>query len=118
MYVASTNGIHVYGLNKSKPTIIHEKTYLNGIEVLDIAFDNEKRIWAGTNQNGLYIVDGDNAEKINILKNKANLQTIRSIAFDNNNLAIIASEGDGLIIIDESLKLIKKYLTSQITKTL
>ena len=70
LYVASTNGIDVYGLNKSKPTIIHEKTYLNGIEVLDIAFDNEKRIWAGTNQNGLYIVDGDNAEKINILKTK------------------------------------------------
>ena len=89
MYVASTNGIHVYGLNKSKPTIIHE-TYLNGIEVLDIAFDNEKRM-GGTNQNGLYIVDGDNAEKIIILKNEANLQTIRSIAFDNNNLAIIAS---------------------------
>lgn len=108
LYVASTNGIDVYGLNKSKPTIIHETTYLNGIEVLDIALDSEKRIWAGTNQNGLYIVDGDNSEKISLLKNEANLQTIRSIAFDNNNLAIIASEGDGLIIIDESLKLIKK----------
>ena len=105
MYVASTNGIDVYGLNKSKPTIIYENTYLNGIEVLDIAFDSEKRIWAGTNQNGLYIVDGDNSEKISLLKNEANLQTIRSIAFDNNNLAIIESEEDGLIIIDESLKL-------------
>jgi signal transduction histidine kinase/DNA-binding response OmpR family regulator/ligand-binding sensor domain-containing protein len=108
VYVASTNGIDVYDLNKVESVLIYEKTLLNDIEVLDIAFDHNKRLWAGTNQKGLHILEEGHFKKISLLKNKDNLQTIRSITFDNDNSAIIAIEGDGLIIFNEDLELIKK----------
>ena len=108
VYVASTNGIDVFSLNKSEPILVYEKTLLNDIEVLDIAFDHNKCLWAGTNQSGLYVFKGDRFKKIRLTKEKDDFKTIRSITFDNNNSAIIASEEDGLIIISEDLELTKK----------
>lgn len=108
VYVASTNGIDVFSLNKSEPILVYEKTLLNDIEVLDIAFDHNKCLWAGTNQSGLYVFKGDRFKKIRLTKKKDDFKTIRSITFDNNNSAIIASEEDGLIIISEDLELTKK----------
>ena len=109
IYIASTKGIDVYDYYQSTHQLIKQKSLLKNHEILDLDFDNQNRIWAGTYQKGLYVIDENEAMlKIKIYDSRLRTHTIRSIEFDKENKALIALEGVGLLIMDHQFKTLNK----------
>ncbi|MGI9594119.1 MAG: ATP-binding protein [Patiriisocius sp.] len=106
VYVASTNGINVYDYFEENNELLKRKTLLGEKEVLDFNFDKQNRIWAGTYQKGLFVIDTEESQKINIESPQIKTHTIRSIEFDKNNTALIALEGLGLITMNEQFEVL------------
>lgn len=100
IYVASTKGITVYDYLKETRQLKERDTLLNDTEVLDFNFDNQGRIWAGTSQEGVYVIENDIPKKLKNFDARLKTHTIRSIEFDKNNKALIALEGVGLVVVD------------------
>ena len=107
IYVASTDGIHVYDYEKNK-LLKKRKTLLEGIETLDFDFDKKNRIWAGTYQEGLFSIEEETVIKVPLYDKRLKTSTIRSIAFDQMDKALIALEGSGLFIMDDDFKVLNK----------
>lgn len=108
VFVASTGGIHVYDYFKKNKRLVKRKTVLKNKEILDFDFDKQNRIWAGTYQKGLFLVEEGKVKKIKIYDNRIKIYTVRSVRFDKNDLALIALEGLGLLIMDKDFKVLNK----------
>ena len=108
IYIASTKGINIYNYYQSINELVKYKTRLENHEILDLNFDNQNRIWVGTYEKGLFIIDNDDVKKIKTYDQKIKTHTIRSIAFDKNNKALIALEGVGLLIMDDQFNILNK----------
>ena len=106
VYVASTKGIIVYEYFEKTNQLLKRKTLLKDIEVLDFSVDKQNRIWAGTYQKGLFVIDNEKSQKINIDNLQVKTYTIRSIEFDNNDIALIALEGIGLLTMNENFEVV------------
>ena len=108
IYIASTKGINIYNYYQSINELVKYKTRLENHEILDLNFDNQNRIWAGTYEKGLFVIDNDDVKKIKTYDQKIKTHTIRSIEFDKNNKVLISLEGSGLIIMDKGFKVLNK----------
>ena len=108
IYIASTKGVNIYTYYQSIHELVPYKTHLKDHEILDLDFDNQNRIWVGTYQKGLHVIDNEDVKKVQIYDQKINTQTIRSIAFDKTNKALIALEGVGLLIMDDQFNILNK----------
>ena len=108
IYIASTKGINIYNYYQSINELVKYKTRLENHEILDLNFDNQNRIWAGTYEKGLFVIDNDDVKKIKTYDQKIKTHTIRSIEFDKNNKALIALEGVGLLIMDDQFNILNK----------
>ena len=108
IYIASTKGINVYNYYESINELVTHKTHLKNHEILDLNFDKQNRIWVGTYQKGLYVIDHDDVKKIKTLDQKIKTHTIRSIEFDKTDKALIALEGVGLLIMDDQFNMLTK----------
>ena len=108
IYIASTKGVNIYTYYQSINELVPYKTHLKDHEILDLDFDNQNRIWVGTYQKGLHVIDNEDVKKVQIYDQKINTQTIRSIAFDKTNKALIALEGVGLLIMDDQFNILNK----------
>ena len=107
VYVASTNGINVYSYLETSNQLMYQHTLLEGIETLDFDFDNQNRIWAGTYQKGLFVIDAQNTKNVDLYDSQVDTFTARSIDFDRENNALISVEGMGLLVIDQDLNIVK-----------
>lgn len=107
VYVASTNGINVYNYIETSYQLVYQHTILEAIETLDFDFDNQNRIWAGTYQKGLFVIDAQNTKKVDLYDSQVDTFTVRSIEFDRKNNALISVEGLGLLVIDQDLNIVK-----------
>jgi signal transduction histidine kinase/DNA-binding response OmpR family regulator/ligand-binding sensor domain-containing protein len=108
VYVASTKGINVYDFFEKNNQLVKHKTLLKNIETLDFDFDKQNRIWAGTHQKGLFVIDNEKVNKVNLFGKRIKTTTIRSIVFDKYDKALIALEGLGLFIMNENFKVVNK----------
>ena len=108
VYVASTKGINVYNFFEKNNQLVKHKTLLKNIETLDFDFDKQNRIWAGTYQKGLFVIDNEKVNKVNLFGKRIKTTTIRSIVFDKYDKALIALEGLGLFIMNENFKVVNK----------
>ncbi len=108
VYVASTKGINVYEYSKENNQLAKQKILLEDIEVLDFDFDKQNRIWAGTYQKGLFVIDNEKVNKVNLFDKRIKTNTIRSIGFDKDDTALIALEGLGLLTMNENFKVVNK----------
>jgi signal transduction histidine kinase/DNA-binding response OmpR family regulator/ligand-binding sensor domain-containing protein len=107
VYVASTNGINVYRYLETSNQLVYQHTLLEAIETLDFDFDNQNRIWAGTYQKGLFVIDAQNTKNVDLYDRQVDTFTARSIDFDRENNALISVEGMGLLVIDQDLNIVK-----------
>ncbi|MFB1039676.1 MAG: hypothetical protein QMC35_04395, partial [Polaribacter sp.] len=107
VYAASTNGINVYSYLETSNQLVYQHTLLEGIETLDFDFDNQNRIWAGTYQKGLFVIDAQNTKNVDLYDSQVDTFTARSIDFDRENNALISVEGMGLLVIDQDLNIVK-----------
>ena len=108
VYVASTKGINVYNFFEKNNQLIKHKTLLKNIETLDFDFDKQNRIWAGTYQKGLFVIDNEKVNKVTLFGRRTKTNTIRSIGFDKDDKALIALEGVGLLTMNEDFKLVNE----------
>ena len=76
------------------------------MKFLILSVDKQNRIWAGTYQKGLFVIDNEKSQKINIDNLQVKTYTIRSIEFDNNDIALIALEGIGLLTMNENFEVV------------
>ena len=108
VYVASTKGINVYDFFEKNNQLVKHKTLLKNIETLDFDFDKQNRIWAGTYQKGLFVIDNEKVNKVNLFGQRIKTTTIRSIVFNKDDKALIAIEGLGLLTMNENFKVVNK----------
>ena len=109
IYIASTKGIDVYNYHQSTNELVKQKTLLKNHEILDLDFDNQNRIWVGTYEKGLYVIDKDDTIiNIKIYDNRIKTYTVRAIEFDQDHKALIALEGVGLLIMDHLFNTLTK----------
>lgn len=108
IYVASTAGINVYDYFEENNRLVKRKTFLSGIETLDFDFDQQNRIWVGTYQKGLFTIKNEVVKKVPLYDKRIKTYTVRSIAFDLDDKALIALEGSGLFIMDKDFNIINK----------
>lgn len=106
VFVASTEGIHVYDYFEKNKRLVKRKTLIKNKEILDFDFDKQNRIWAGTYQKGLFLVEDGKVKKIELYDNRIKTYTIRSVRFDKNDLALIALEGIGLFIMNKDFEIL------------
>jgi len=107
VYVASTNGINVYSYLETTNQLVHERTLLEAIETLDFDFDIQNRIWVGTYQKGLFVIDTQNTLRVDLYSSQVDAYSVRSVAFDRENKGLISVEGVGLLVIDQDLNIVK-----------
>ena len=108
IYVASTKGINVYDYFEKDNQLVKQKTLLNNIEILDFDFDKQNRIWAGTFQKGLFIIDNEKVKKVPLFDKQIKTNPIRAIKFDKDDKALIALEGFGLLKMNENFDVVNK----------
>jgi signal transduction histidine kinase/DNA-binding response OmpR family regulator/ligand-binding sensor domain-containing protein len=108
VYVASTKGINVYDFFEKNNQLVKHNTLLKNIETLDFDFDKQNRIWAGTYQKGLFVIDNEKVNKVPLFDKRIKTTTIRSIVFDKDDKALIALEGLGLLTMNENFKVVNK----------
>jgi len=108
IYVASTKGIMVYNYDAHSNQLEAYKTILKNHEILDLDFDKQNRIWAGTYQKGLYVIDDKKIKNVKLDDKRLKTHTIRSLEFDKNNKVLVSLEGAGLLIMDHDFNLLNK----------
>ena len=108
VYVASTKGINVYDFFEKNNQLVKHNTLLKNIETLDFDFDKQNRIWAGTYQKGLFVIDNEKVNKVPLFDKRIKTTTIRSIVFDKDDKALLALEGLGLLTMNENFKVVNK----------
>ena len=109
VYSATSKGVYVYNYQKEKKNLILKEKILEGLDIIDLAFDNKKRLWVGSEVRGLFIVDKKEIKNIDISQISKKTYAIRKIAFDKNNNALVAIDRLGLFILNEKFKIIKSY---------
>jgi ligand-binding sensor domain-containing protein/CheY-like chemotaxis protein len=109
VYSATSKGVYVYLYQKEEKKLILKEKFLEGTDIIDVAFDYENRLWIGTEVRGLFIVDKKEIKNIDISQISKKTYAIRKIAFDKNNNALVAIDRLGLFILNENFKIIKSY---------
>ena len=98
----------MYDFFEKNNQLVKHKTLLKNIETLDFDFDKQNRIWAGTYQKGLFVIDNEKVNKVPLFGRRTKTTTIRSIGFDKDDKALIALEGLGLLTMNENFKVVNK----------
>ncbi len=109
VYSATSKGVYVFGYQPENKNLILKEKILEGIDIIDIAFDNKNRLWVGTEARGLFIVDKKEIKNIAISQISNKTYAIRKIAFDKNNNALLAIDRLGLFVLNENFDIIKSY---------
>ena len=109
VYSATSKGVYVFGYQAENKNLILKEIFLEGIDIIDIAFDYKQRLWVGTELKGLFIVDKKEIRNIAISQISNKTYAIRKIAFDKNKNALLAIDRLGLFVLNEKFVIIKAY---------
>ena len=109
VYSATSKGVYVFGYQAENKNLILKEIFLEGIDIIDIAFDYKQRLWVGTELKGLFIVDKKEIRNIAISQISNKTYAIRKIAFDKNKNALLAIDRLGLFVLNEKFAIIKAY---------
>lgn len=112
LWLGTQNGIRLYDLtNKEFINNIYteklNKTLLNN-QINRLFIDQEKRIWIGTSENGVFVFNAKTGTMSQFsTKNGLTNNNIGAFSRDNNNNIWIGTE-QGINVIDKNLKIIQK----------
>ncbi|WP_439130894.1 ATP-binding protein [Polaribacter sp.] len=109
VYVATARGCDHYIFNDSENTLVLKKDFLSYSDIIDIAIDDDKKLWIGTEVGGLYLLNDDKIKKVAIKEISKKTNAIRKIEFDKNNNALVAIDRLGLFVIDKNLKVLNTF---------
>jgi len=109
IYAATPRGCFFYTFNNKNNTLEFTKKFLENSDVLDIALDSEKRLWVGTELDGLYIVNNAIINKVTIDEFSEKTYAIRKIKFDAKNNALLAIDRLGLFVINNKLQVVQTF---------
>lgn len=109
VYVATPKGCYFYNYDFNTHTLNFNKKILVQNDILDLALDYKNRLWVGTELGGLYIVDNDDINKVQLNEISSKNYAIRKIKFDKKNNALIAIDRLGLLVINEKLEVVESF---------
>lgn len=109
VYVANGKGCYIYGFSKESDTLSLKEIILENNDIISIALDSKKRLWIGTEVEGLFIKDEKEVKQVFIDELQKKTYAIRKIKFDNQQHALVAIDRLGLFVIDENLNITKTY---------
>ena len=109
IYSASSRGLYVYKYSNEKMKLDFDKKYLENKDIINFAFDSDKRIWVGAEVGGLYVINGNEIKNIPISQISNKTYAIRKISFDKNNNALIAIDRLGLFVLNKNFEIIKSF---------
>jgi CheY-like chemotaxis protein/ligand-binding sensor domain-containing protein/AraC-like DNA-binding protein/two-component sensor histidine kinase len=109
VYSATSKGVYVFSYQAKNKNLILKEKILEGIDIIDIAFDYKNRLWVGTEVRGLFIVDKKEIKNIAISQISNKTYAIRKIAFDKNKNALLAIDRLGLFVLNEKFDIVKSY---------
>ncbi|MBK3516212.1 hybrid sensor histidine kinase/response regulator transcription factor [Carboxylicivirga marina] len=102
VYLATSKGIHTFRFLNGKLT--DRDVQLEQMDIIHFDVDAEKRLWVGTENKGLIIIDDkDNLYPLELFKSSSTYNTVRSIAFNEQGEAVVAVDRLGLFVIDKSM---------------
>ena len=109
VYAATSKGVYVFDYIKKEKDLVIKETFLLTEDIIDISFDQKKRLWVGTEVGGLFIIDQKTIKNIPINQILDKTYAIRKIDFDHKNNALVAIDRLGLFVLDENFKTIQTY---------
>ena len=109
LYAATSDGVVILKYSKGDSVLEVENILLRETDVLDIGFDNNNRLWIGTESDGLFIFKENQVEQILISELTKKSYAVRKISFDNNNNAVVSIDRLGVYVIDPSFTIQNKF---------
>lgn len=109
VYVATGRGCYIYTFSKESNILSLKEIILENNDVISIAIDSKKRLWIGTEVQGLFIRDEKRVKEVFIHELLKKTYAIRKIKFDKQQNALIAIDRLGLFVIDLNLNITKIY---------
>ena len=109
LYAATSDGVVILKYIEEKSALEIKKTLLSETDVLDISFDNNNRLWIGTESDGLFIFKENQVDQILISELTKKSYAVRKISFDNNNNAVVSIDRLGVYVIDPSFTIQNKF---------
>lgn len=105
IFSATPNGVFELEYQPNSMSLEVKNQFLTDYDVIDIAFDASKRIWIGTEVDGLHVKSSDKIQKVAIPQLDKKTYAIRKISFDKNGKALVAIDRLGLFVFNSQLKL-------------
>ncbi|WP_430815668.1 ATP-binding protein [Carboxylicivirga sp. RSCT41] len=108
VYLATSKGIHIFLFQNGK--LSKSEVHLEQMDIIHFDSDDDKRLWVGTENNGLIIIDEQGEiYQPNLFRSADSYNTVRSIAFNRQGEAIVAVDRLGLFVMDKSLKILLQF---------
>ncbi len=108
VYLATSKGIHTFRFHKGQLT--KSKVYLMNMDIIHFDIDEGKRLWVGTENKGLIIIDDqEKVHRSDLFTSAGSYNTVRGIAFNKQGEAIVAVDRLGLFVMDSSLKVKQQF---------
>ena len=109
IFSATSRGVHVLSYNREQNKLYGQEKFLTNQDIIDLAIDENQKIWAGTETGGLFVIDSGKVEQVNIPQLSKKTYAIRQITFDNKGKALIAIDRLGLFVINQELEIENIY---------
>lgn len=109
IYSATSKGLFVFDYKKADQTLTEVNYYLKGKDIIDFNIDKKGNIWVGTEVDGLFKVDKNNVESIELVKNLQKTYAIRKISFNKKQHILVAVDRLGLFVLNEKNEIIANY---------
>jgi signal transduction histidine kinase/ligand-binding sensor domain-containing protein/DNA-binding response OmpR family regulator len=114
LLLATSNGVFEYNLRNKEYTNIFENwpsSTRNPTGCSAILIDHQKKLWIGTKNDGIFIVDTSSKKITNLNKTNANLfsNDIFKLYQDSQNKVWVATTGGGLSLYDEKTQTFRSF---------
>ena len=110
LWVCTEKGLSLFNFEKNE---FHNYTFneSNPINVISLFEDSQRRLWVGTSSSGLFLFHRQTKQLVKI--NQDLNVTINAILELNSNQILMATTGNGLLVLDIKNDKISTYLKSQ-----
>ncbi|TLX75635.1 response regulator [Labilibacter sediminis] len=102
VYSATSKGVVVYDYEQGNLNVVD--TLLSGKDIITVSIDDKRRVWIGTERDGLFVKDSNKLIDVELYNSSLKTYSVRDIAFNTHGDAVIAVDRLGLYIVDDSFE--------------